>query len=116
MITLWLALSDSESGHGIGLYLVNVELSDLIEASGGGRVNCETMGYNGLGDLDYTLDFKNRKADYVYDYVHRDDTDWSIGVVNYYGRGGTQNDTVSYIYDAFGRPFRCRLRPTPDRT
>ena len=37
VITLWLAPSDSESGHGIGPYLANVELSDLIEALAGDK-------------------------------------------------------------------------------
>ena len=63
------------------------------------------MGYNGLGDLDYTLDFKNRKADYVYDYDIANDTDLGLlRRVDYYAAGaGTPNDTVSYTYDAFGR-------------
>ena len=65
----------------------------------------ESTTYNAFGDVDFTLDFKGQKVDYVYDYELTGDT--RLGLlrrVDYYAHGAsTPGETVTYTYDAFGR-------------
>jgi RHS repeat-associated protein len=83
----------------------NRQSSRTLPSVTGEPAAVESMTYNALGNVDFTIDFKGQKADYVYDYELTGDT--RLGLlrrVDYFAAGSpTPSETVAYTYDAFGR-------------
>jgi YD repeat-containing protein len=88
-----------------GFDVHNRQSSRTLPAVGGDFPAVERTSYNQFGDVDFTIDFKGQKADYVYDYEVTGDT--SLGLlrrVEYFPADSpTATETVAFTYDAFGR-------------
>jgi YD repeat-containing protein len=82
----------------------NRQSSRTLPAVTGDFPAVETTVYNDFGDVDFTIDFKGQKADYIYDYESGGPSLGLLREVEYFPADSTTPaETVAYTYDAFGR-------------